>query len=219
MFNEQTLGTQGPIEGEELHFSSQALLCWGLSIWTIEHCKVLFENMLLHFIHRKSDMIPSYNAAHHLESYFPGHLPYGRGGPVSKGLQFGNWIKNALLVHNSRFAKDQDFIFFIHSVYRRGGLSTLSTNGVINNSSKNAIVEVRDPLCNDSTRSVVTERIHKLLRSGTLNASFEQLRGSPAFWATLKKIFMGISIAHWTVPDVSNNEFSGPCRSTNIHVN
>lgn len=62
----------------------------------------------------------------------------------------------------------------------------MSTNGVIKNSCTNAIVEVRDLLSSDSPRSVVTERIDKLLRSGTLNASFEQLRGSPAFWATLK---------------------------------
>lgn len=47
-------------------------------------------------------------------------------------------------------------------------------------------MEIRELLSSNSTRDVVTERIDKLLRSA-LNASFEELRGSPAFWATLKR--------------------------------
>lgn len=90
VFNEQTIGTQGPIDGEALHFSSQPVVLGTEDLDNFEHCKLLIEHMLRPFNHRQSDMIPSYNAAHHLESYFPVHFPYGRGGPASLGLQFGN---------------------------------------------------------------------------------------------------------------------------------
>lgn len=110
---EQSLGAQGPVDGEALHFSSQSVVMGTEDLDNIQHCKLLIEHMLRPFNHLRNDMVPSYDAAQHLEAYFPVHFLYGYGGPASTNIPLGNWIKNALLVHDSRFARDLDFIFFV----------------------------------------------------------------------------------------------------------
>lgn len=75
----------------------------------LEHSKLLIQRMLRPFTYRQSDILPSYNAAQHLESYFPVHFPYGRGGPSTTNIPLGNWVKHALSVHGSRFCNDKDF--------------------------------------------------------------------------------------------------------------
>lgn len=185
--SEATLGSQGPLDGEALHFLSEATTVGVEETDNWQNSQRLIQHILRPFKHRRSHMLPTSDAAYNLEAYFPCHFPYGRGGPRSTGLQLGVWIKHALSVYRSRFASDVDFLFFLHSVQRRRRITGLSANANIRDTCTKALIDIRELLSGDLPSFVVAGRIEKLIRSGILNASVEKLRGSPAFWATLKR--------------------------------
>ncbi|KAI0562893.1 Helitron helicase-like protein [Gracilaria domingensis] len=151
------------------------------------HCRLLVHHMLRPFSHRRNHVLPSYDASEHLESYFPVLFPYGRGGPKTIGCHLGLWTKVVLSVYRSRFVNDLEFIFFIHSVLKRKRITGLCTHAPLRGGSNHALMEVRELLSSSLPSTVIARRIDSLVRSGTLSASFEALRGSPAFWACLKR--------------------------------
>lgn len=187
LLEEMSRGTQGPVNADVLEHLSRS------SITGVEYpdnpynCQLLIQHMLRPFSQRRNYTLPSYDASDHLESYFPVLFPYGKGGPTSTTPYLGTWVKHALSIYRSRFVQDVDFIFFVYSVLKRKRLSGLSSHAPIRRSSSNAIVEVRELLSSALPADLISSRIDRLLRSRVLNASFETLRRSPAFWAALKR--------------------------------
>lgn len=184
---EATLGAQGPLDGEGLHYLAKARAVGVEELDNSANARTLIKHMLRPFTHRRSHMLPAYDAVNNLETYFPILFPFGRGGPSTTNLVLAVWIKNALAVYQSRFAYDVNFIFFVHAVQRRRRLTGLATNARLRDACTNALIDIRELLSANAHCDVVAQRIDKLLRSGTLSASFETLRGSPAFWADLKR--------------------------------
>lgn len=184
---EEDLGSQGPLDGEGLILLSQAGTVGVEEADNMRNANILIQQMLRPFQHRRNDILPSYDACRHIESYFPTLFPYGRGGPFSTNLPLGTWVKHVLAVRESRFACHVDFTFVVHSVLRHRRLTGLSSKANLRDTCTSAIVDVREPLSARLPREIVAKRIDKLLRIGVLSASFETLRGSPAFWASLRK--------------------------------
>lgn len=184
---EAARGAQGPLDGEALFLLQHYQVDGTEDLDNTAFCTMLIQHMLRPFRHGRKDMIPSYHAEKYLESYFPTLFPYGRGGPKSMGTALGVWVKHALQVYKSRFASDVNFIFFVHAALRRKRLTGLALHAPLRRVSTNAIIDVKKLLDDDATDFQISNRIDKLLRSGTLNASFETLRGTPAFWSTLQR--------------------------------
>lgn len=148
--------------------------------------QLLVKHMLKPFKHRRKHMIPSYDAVKYRPSNFPVLSHTGPEGPEMFNMGLLRWTKYVLSVEYSQFARDLDFIFFLKSVDRRKRLSGLAANAPIRSKSTRALLEIREALEEDCTYEELTSPIDYLLRSGVLNASFENLKVSPVFWADLK---------------------------------
>lgn len=184
--SEAALGSQGPLDGESLLLLSEASTVRLEDTCNMQNSQMLIGHMLRPFDHRRNHLRPSYDACHNIESYFPSLFPHGRGGPNSMKLPLGIWLKHALTIHGSRFASNLDFVFFVNSVQRRRRLTGLSAKAHLRHRCTKAIINVRELLSGDFPPPVIARRIDKLLRTGTLNASFENLPGSPPLSATLR---------------------------------
>lgn len=89
----------------------------------------------------------------------------GRAVPALE-CSLGVWVKYALQVTNSPFAKDLYFIFFVHSVLRRKRLTGLAAHAPIRKWTPNAIVDVREMLQSETPKRTIANRIDMSLRSG-----------------------------------------------------
>ena len=185
---QEELGSHSTADGESVyHFTGRAEVGTE-QISNDEQMKDLIKFILLPYKFRKLDTLPFYDATNNLESYFPHLFPHGFGGPSFFGIQhLSKWLEHVLLHYNSRFSKDVNFIFFIHAVWRRRRLSHLSLNAPIRDRTSRAVLEVKDMLSEDDNLPQIQSRIEYLIRSGALNACFETLRGTPAFWSRLGK--------------------------------
>lgn len=181
-------GAQGPLDCETLYYLEESAYQGIEDLDDYTQAKALMEYILRPFRYRNKDYIPSYDASQHLESYFPALFPYGIGGPATMPfkISLAHWCGIVLSVHNSRFSSDLDFLLFINSVLRRRRLSGLAANAPLRRRTTNSILEIRQLLNEDLPPASLSARIDSLLRSGSINASFETLRGSPAFWASIK---------------------------------
>eukprot|EP00172_Hildenbrandia_rubra_P001546 Plantae.Rhodophyta-Hildenbrandia_rubra.ctg21115.p1 GENE.Plantae.Rhodophyta-Hildenbrandia_rubra.ctg21115~~Plantae.Rhodophyta-Hildenbrandia_rubra.ctg21115.p1 ORF type:complete len:567 (+),score=72.75 Plantae.Rhodophyta-Hildenbrandia_rubra.ctg21115:1595-3295(+) len=164
--------------------------------------------------------MPVYDALWHLEEYFPCLFPYGCGGPssIAGGITLQEWMQHAIEVSGSIFAKDVDFLFFVNAVLRKKRLSGLAAHAGIANDAKIMLEEIRKGVVgNDggSSDADIEARINGMIRSGRLSASFETLKGAPAFWRQIKKdawsyltsfgacqVFMTLSAADTVDPNV-----------------
>lgn len=115
-------------------------------------------------------------------------FPYGKGGPTTFNIFLPKWLKHFLVVHDSRFPKNIDFIFFTRAVIRRKRLSTLSLLTPLRSKTTNAILSVLSLLDKQGSEAKVAEEIDSMMRSGCLSASFHTVRGSSAFWAKMKRL-------------------------------
>lgn len=197
---EKIAGAQGPLDEQALEESSKLRQMGVLDIKNSESVNVLIRHMLQPFKYRLKDLIPSYDATKNLESYFPSLFPHGTGGPEDTHTHFATWISHCLEVKDSRFSKNLPFLFFANSVHQRARLTGLSMNARIIDKCSNAIMNVRKLLEGNLPRQEIIKRIDKLIRSGTISASFEKLKGSPAYWARMKR-------TAWTYLT-----FFGPCQ-------
>ena len=197
--SEKNHGAQGPLDEEALSYSLPLQNIGSEDVENHEEMKILLSHMLKPFKYRKSDLIPSYDATENLESYFPTLFPYGVGGPKSVNMQFATWVRHVLENDEFNFHKNLEFIFFCNSISQRRRITGLTMNAHIKNKCSNALIEVKSLLSSDISKQSIVRRIEKLLRSGVLSVSYEQLRGSPAYWA-------GMSKKAWTYLTVF-----GPC--------
>lgn len=167
--------------------------------------------------YRRLNMMPSYEAQENIAEYFPVLFPRGHGGAscIGGGIGLHAWAKHAFNVRGSRFAKHHDFLFFVNSVLRRKRISGLATHGNLRRSVKRQLQNIRDMVDRGESEADIEKRVECLMRSGKLNAQFERMKSTGAFWAELKRkswsyltchgpcqIFMTLSAADVLDPNV-----------------
>ena len=130
-------------------------------------------------------MIPSNDATENLESYFPVLFPFGKGEPKTRGIPFAVWIRHVIEVENSKFSTNLDFIFFTNSVHQRKRISGLSMFANIKKRCSDAIIEVKSLLSLSRSKTEMISKIDRLLENSALSVSYENLKGSGAFWASM----------------------------------